>query len=273
MHLVVYISLNAIYFLFGVLLVNTIRKEFFKQAEDKVLKKLEIDDVFIPDKKNKNNYYLNEILKMKKHPAYIFIFPESNRLVNLDEFWNILRLKYYRHLKFLHNFIVPTYDIDTISDVRRLETDIYTKHSFPLMFILKKKESKNKIYQLTSKKNSYDLISYCREHKYHMIQLIEDSIFKGQKKIFMLETYLLLVRRPPISQEKQDCISTRHKLRKNKANIEMYRYANIRYMLLDAETNQLINCQKVAELIENDVYRIPYHNLYKHINLICMYAI
>ena len=145
MHLVVYISLNAIYFLFGVLLVNTIRKEFFRQAEDKVFKKLEIDDIFIPDNKNKNNYYLNEILKMKKHPKYIFIFPESNRLVNLDEFWNILRLKYYRHLKFLHNFIVPTYDIDTISDVRRLETDIYTKHSFPLMFILKKKNSKNKI--------------------------------------------------------------------------------------------------------------------------------
>ena len=95
MHLAIYISLNACYFLFGVLLVNTIRKEFLKQAENKVLSQLIKNNIFIPDKKNKNNYYLNEILKLKKQPEYIYIFPESNRLVNLEEFWSILKHKYH----------------------------------------------------------------------------------------------------------------------------------------------------------------------------------
>ena len=49
--------------------------------------------------------------------------------------------------------------------------------------------------------------------------------------------------------------------------IEMYRYSNIRYMLLDAETNQLVNCQKVAQLFEHGLYRIPYQNLHKYIDL------
>ena len=253
MHLAIYLSLNAFYFLFGVLLVNTIRKEFFKQAENKVLLKLVKNNIFIPDSKNKNNYYLNEILKLKKHPEYIYIFPESNRLVNLDEFWGILKHKYYRHLNFLHNFVVPIYDLDNYTESRRLESDIYTHSSFPLVFMLRKKKGQNKIFTVKQKKEAFDMMSYCRDNQYHLIQRINDDICRAEKKIFLLETYLVLIRRPP--EEKKT------------SKIEMYRYKNIRYMLLSMETNQLTNCPNMSKLFETGYFSGLFDNINKYIDL------
>lgn len=253
MHIIIYISLNVIYFLFGVLLVNTIRKEFFKQAENKVLLKLVKNNIFIPDNKNKNNYYLNEILKFKKHPEYIYIFPESNRLVNIDEFWSILKHKYYRHMNFLHNFVVPIYDLNNYTEARRLESDIYTHLTFPLVFMLRKNKGKNKIFTVNEKKDSFDMMSYCRNNEYHIVQKIGDNIFRAEKKIFILETYLVLIRRP--LQEKKIC------------DIEMYRYINIRYMMLDMETNQLTNCQNMTKLFETGYFCGLFNNINKYIDL------
>lgn len=259
MHLAIYLSLNALYFFFGVLLVNTIRKEFFSQTEQKIMSKLVANDIFIPDKKTKGNYYLNEILKMKKKPHFIFIFPESNRLVYLDEFWSILYRKYHRHLDFVHNFVVPMYDISNFNEVKRLEADIYTMTQFPQIFILKKRNNKNKIYILTDKKKSYDLLKICRDEDFYMIQKLDDSIFRSQKKIFLLESYLLLVRRPQTITETYD--------NKSSFTIEMYRYSNIRYMLLDMESNQLAYCQHIEKLFKTRFYQFPAQKMIQHIDL------
>lgn len=252
MHLAIYISLNAFYFLFGVLLVNTIRKEFLKQAENKVLSQLVKNNIFIPDNKKHKNYYLNEILKLKKQPDYIYIFPESNRLVNLDEFWSILKHKYYRNINFVHNFVVPMYNLDIYTESRRLESDIYVSTSFPMIFMLRKKD-KNKIFTLTEREKVFDMMSYCRDNNFYLVQKIEDDIFRAQKKIFLLETYLLLVRRPPNEMEKPE--------------IEMYRYVNIRYMMLDMETNQLTNCPNMAKLFETGYFYGLFSNINKYINV------
>lgn len=256
MHLAVYLSLNALYFLFGVLLVNTIRKEFFSQTENKIMKNLVKNDIFIPEIKDKGNYYLNEILKMKKKPKLILMFPESNRLVFLDEFWSILGRKYEKHLDFVYNFIIPIYDTSNFNEVKRLESDIYTSQKFPQIYILKKRNLSHKIFILTDKKKSYDLLKICRENDYHMIQKIEDHIFRTNHKLFLLETYAVLVRRP---------LTDENKLKKY--DIEMYRFNNIRYILSDMETKKLIYCQNIDKLFETNYYQLPIRRLYKHIDL------
>ena len=72
MHLAVYIGLNCLYFIFGVILVNAIRKEFFSQAQKKIFQPDSQKEIFIPMEREKSNYYLNELLKQKNLTPYDF---------------------------------------------------------------------------------------------------------------------------------------------------------------------------------------------------------
>ena len=193
MHLSIYIGLNCLYFIFGVILVNAIRKEFFSQAQNKIFKSKEI---FIPENRENGNYYLNELLKQKIIPKIIFILPQADLLVKPNHFWNVLSVKYIHRVEYLFNFITPCYDPDSYQDRRRLELDIQCSKKFPMFFILRGSKKDNDIFKVEHKKNYFDLESNYRDKNYELIQRIDNNIFAYQSKIFVLETYMVWIKRP-----------------------------------------------------------------------------
>lgn len=254
MHLAVYIGLNCLYFIFGVLLVNTIRKEFFSQAKKKIFKVGTHNDIFIPEQRDKSNYYLNQLLKQPHLPNFIFILPRADLLLQPENFWNVLNMKYIHNLDYVFNYLTPCYDPDSYQDRRRLELDIHTSKTFPMFFILRGRKNDNSIFKVEDKKDYFDLESKYRENNFQLIQRIESNIFSFQNKIFVLETYLLCVRRPLEEGNK-----------KQKHKVEMYRSKNIRYMLLDMISGKLVGCQKMEALLQTNFFSTPYEVILKDI--------
>lgn len=241
MHIVIYLGLNCLYFIFGVLLINTIRKEFLNKAKEKTLLEQESPDIFFPQVREKNSYYLHEIMKKKKKPKYIFILPHGEMLVRPGDFWNLFSTKYYHNLEYIHNFIVPSYSPGEYMERRRLEKDIYTCRKFPLVFILRHYKEDNIIFMVNSKKEYYDLQAEFRKKSYQLIQKIDSSIYSYQKKIFVIESFMLVI--------------------KEQKNISIYRYPDFRYLLLDLKKNNLIHCRHMARLFSTVFFEKPFENM------------
>ena len=252
MHLAVYIGLNCLYFIFGIILVNTIRKEFFSQAKNKIFQVNTHKEIFIPQERTKSNYYLNELLKQNVLPKFIFILPRADLLINPHSLWNVLSIKYIHNVDYVFNYITPCYAPDSYQDRRRLELDIYTSKTFPMFFILRGSKNDNIIFKVNDKKNYFDLEVKYREKNSKLIQRLESNIFSYQNKIFVLETCLLCIRNPLEEGQKK------HK-------IEFLRTKNIRYMLLDMLTGKLVSCQKMEELLKTNFFNKSYHTILKDI--------
>ena len=235
MHLAVYIGLNICYFFFGVLLINTIRKEFYRHEKNKIFNIMKEEEVFIPEVREKSNYYLNQILKYERKPPYIFILPGGDLLVKSDELWNYLSCKYRQNIKYLECFLMKSYVPSNYSDRRRLEKDIFSSKRYPYLFIMKGK--KNKVFQINEKEEYYDLQSEFRNGDFSILQNISDNIFLYEKKIFLVESFMLWVKR------------------KNK--VELYYYEDLRYILLDLKNGKFTDCQKVDKLFETEFFAIP----------------
>lgn len=253
MHLAVYIGLNCLYFIFGVILVNAIRKEFFSQAQKKIFQPDSQKEIFIPTEREKSNYYLNELLKKKNKPRMIFILPQADLLLKPQNFWNILSIKYIHQVEYLFNFLTPCYAPDSYQDRRRLELDIQKGKKYPMFFILRGSKNDNSIFKVNDKNGYLELQSEYREKNYQLIQRIDSNIFAYQNKIFVLESYMLWIKNPLENG------GTFHK-------IELFRFKNIRYMLLDMISGNLVNCQKLETLLQTDFFKKPHLHIIENID-------
>ena len=110
-----YISLNCLYFLFCVFLVNTIKKEFYKQTDDKILN-INSEEIFIPADRNNLNLYLERLKNFKIKPKYIFILPNSQILVNQNLLWDFFRNKFYHNINYLNSYFLKTYILGNYQD-------------------------------------------------------------------------------------------------------------------------------------------------------------
>lgn len=245
MHTSIYISLNIFYFLFCVLLVNTIRKEFFTQSEKNIISS-NSQEIFIPEDRENNAIYISKLLKSPLKPKYIFILPMSDSLVSKSGLWNILRSKYYRNITYLNNFLLRSYIVENYLDRQLLEQHIYTKNQkFPMRFILSNNKNKHKIFELKDKYDYYDLVSYYKENKYNIIQSLEDNIFVYQQKILTFESYILIC--------------------KYQGNIKMYVFEDIKYLLFDLATGNYIKAQKVELLLKNEYFKEKYEEIIRNL--------
>lgn len=253
MHLSIFIGLNCLYFIFGIILINAIRKEFFLQAQKKIFEPENHSNIFFPEEREKSNYYLNELLKQKKIPKIIFILPQADLLLKPEKLWNILIVKFVDKLEYLFNFLTPCYSLDLFQDRKRLELDIQNSKKYPMFFILRGSTNDNSVFKVKNKNNYLELQKEYRDKNYQLIQRIDSNILSYQNKIFVLESYMLWIKNPLKDGE------TKHE-------VELYRFKNIRYMLLDMMSGNLVNCQKLENLLQIDILKKKNEYIIQNIN-------
>ena len=242
----IYISLNCIYFLFCVLLVNTIKKEFFNQSENKIIQ-TNSQNIFIPNNRESSSIYISQLLKSTVKPKYIFMLPLSDILVSKSALWNHLRGKYYHNITYLNNFVLPSFILENYLDRRLLEEIVYRKNQkFPINLILSKRNNKFNIFRLESKLDFFNLISEYREKNYNIIQKIPNNIFFYQSKILTLEIYILIV--------------------KENGNIKMYVHDYIKYLLLDINKQKYIPTLNVELIFRTVYFQNQYQNIIKNLH-------
>ena len=245
MHTAIYISLNCFYFLFCVLLVNTIKKEFFTQTEKNIIK-TNSENIFIPDDRDKNLIYLSQLLKSSVKPKYIFMLPLSDVLVSKTALWSNLRGKFYNNMSYLHNFLLESFMLDNYLDKKMLESLVYGKNQkFPLNLILSNSQKKHILFKLESHLDFYDLISFSRQNKYNMIQRLDSNIFVYKNKILTLESYILIV--------------------KEKGTLSMYVNEYIKYLLFDLCKEEYMKTYNVDLILQTKYFEKQYRNIIKNL--------
>ena len=195
MNNITFISLNMLYFLFGVVLINTIQKEFFAQTDEKI-RAINSNNIFIPKDREQLNTYLEKLCKENIIPNYIFILPQSDILVSKKSLWDLVRSRHYNNITYLYNFFLRSYILDNYLDRQLLEERIYKKHKkYPIQFILSNSKNKMTLFTLKTHYDFFDLLICYNEGKYNIIQEIGDNIFKYENNILMLEVYVLVTKK------------------------------------------------------------------------------
>lgn len=243
MNNLIFISLNCLYFFFGVILINTIRKEFFTQTKKDILK-INADKIFIPENKDKISHYMVQLSKSPIKPKYVFMLPGSQMLTNKSELWSFLRGKYYNNITYLYNFFLKSYVLDNYLDRQLLEAQIYRKNQkFPITFILSKLDEKIKLLHIQNHFEFFDLISKYREGGYKIIQELNPNIFIYKNKFLTLETYILLIKR--------------------NGKLEMYYYDYYKYLLFDINKGNYVRTYNVEVLLQNEFFKKQYQTIIK----------
>ena len=231
----IFITLNCMYFLFGVVLINTIRKEFFKQTSAKI-QTINSTRIFIPQNRDKTNIYLSKLRQIDIKPKFIFILPQSDILVNKSYLWNLVRSRHYNNITYLYNFFLRSYILNNYLDRQLLEERIYKKHKkYPILLILSDNKNKLKLFTLNTHYDFYDLITCYNEGNYTIIQEITDNIFKYQNNLLMLEIYILLI--------------------KKDGKLHLYIYNYEKYIMLNLETLKYESSPRMLELLLNPYFQ------------------
>lgn len=223
------------YFLFGVVLINTIRKEFFRVSHNKILN-VNSDKIFIPEKRDNYQQYIPILQKNPIKPKYIFILPGIDILLNKNKLWRHLSNKYYHNLNYLYHFLPKSFTLENHLDKKLLEALIYKKNqNFPIKVILSNSQGKFKIFQIKNHLDFFDLQSEYREGKYNLIQQISPNYFKYQEFMLVIECYLLVI--------------------KNEGKIQFLIYDFWKIQMLNLLSGKLvegINTDELMKLLENN---------------------
>lgn len=241
-----YISLNCLYFLFCVFLVNTIKKEFYKQTDDKILN-INSEEIFVPADRNNLDFYVERLKKFKIKPKYIFILPKSQILVNQNLLWDFFRNKFYHNINYLNTYFLKTYILGNYQDRHFLEHKIYKKNQkYPITFILSNSEKK-KIFTLKNHYDFYDLISIYKEDSFNLIREISNNIFTHNGSLLMMETYILI--------------------NKKDTNFDMFVYKYQQFLLYNLEDNDIIRNKNIEVLFLTPVFKKQYITIVSEIKI------
>tara|TARA_B100000123_G_C25709022_1_gene418970 strand:+ start:86 stop:1090 length:1005 start_codon:yes stop_codon:yes gene_type:complete len=235
-----YISLNCLYFIFCVLLVNTIKKEFYKQTDEKILN-INSKEIFIPADRDNIDIYIEKLEKLKIKPKFIYMLNKSNLLTNQNKLWDFLRNKYFHNICYLNNFFLKTYILSNYHDRRFLEQKIYKKNQkYPLKFILTNQKEK-KLITLKSHYDFFDLVSIYNENNFNLIREIGDNIFIYQNSVILLENYILIS--------------------KNNGKINMYMNIFKQFLLLNLSTNKIVRNKNIDILFNKAIFEKQFEKI------------
>jgi hypothetical protein len=187
-----FISLHIIYFVFAVLLINTIRKEFISQGNKKILK-INSKDIFIPDNTTYNELYIQKFVRNNIKLKYISILPFADGLVSKNGLWNLVRSQ---NLGNLYDFFPKSYILENKEDENKLYNDIKNSNGIKIYFLKKNIESKKgiKIFRLLYKKFIFDLQSIYLNEGYKLVQEMVQNPFLYRDRLNVLRVYIFIMK-------------------------------------------------------------------------------